>query len=534
MLELRAPRVKTIPAGIRAREVERFLEKHRLGFLCSATLVYFAGSGALAWRRPLWFDELFTVHLARLTDVHALWEALRAGVDVTPPLFNLLTRASVAMLGANELGYRFPALFGFWVMCLCLFAFVHRRSSVLHAAAAMLLPICLGAGKYATEARPYGLLLGACGVGLVAWQSAADDRDRSRWAPLVLALALAAATAIHYYGALFAGPLAAGEFVRWRERRKIDWRVASALAAAPLTLLVHVPLIQVAMSYTGGTWSNANIAALLGSYSTLLGSILAPVLISGILIRTGIAIQEGHWSSGLRPWETAATGTLLLLPVVCVVVAKITNGIFTGRYAIATVLGFAIACTLIPLRGSRATRAFVLAACSAVMVYFFAIEIWHSRNFWLAGEGRPEVAQLARLLADKRSWVVIHDPHEYLEMEYYLPKDGRGRLVYVASPEHARRYLSQGDDDRTLLLLRRFVPLHVVDGQTFLGEQQRFQVIGREHDGWLLPHLARSGAHFYAEPWREESGLWTVQRIPRAQAADEGSASRMKRLPASE
>ena len=99
-------------------------------------------------------------------------------------------------------------------MCLCLYAFARRRVSAPYAAVAML-TATMWAG-YASNGRPYGLMLGLAGLSLVAWQSAAEGRRRPL-ALAVLAASLAAGVATHYYAgppARPAGPRGIDEDVR--------------------------------------------------------------------------------------------------------------------------------------------------------------------------------------------------------------------------------------------------------------------------------------------------------------------------------
>src|SRR5689334_7230154 len=144
---------------------------------------------ARANRKLFWFDELFSVTLARLPDVRALWSALEQGVDFNPPLFYLLTRWSELALGESHIGARLPEILAVGILCVCVFAFVARRSSVLGGIVAMLFPLTTTAYWYASEARPHALVLGCCGVALVSWQRAAEqERRRAGW---LIALALA-------------------------------------------------------------------------------------------------------------------------------------------------------------------------------------------------------------------------------------------------------------------------------------------------------------------------------------------------------
>src|SRR5690348_4567977 len=80
--------------------------------------LFLGGTGLIAARKPLWYDELFTVYLARLSRPGELWSALAGGTDLNPPLGYLACRATERFLGENALAVRLPALLGFWVLCL--------------------------------------------------------------------------------------------------------------------------------------------------------------------------------------------------------------------------------------------------------------------------------------------------------------------------------------------------------------------------------------------------------------------------------
>lgn len=528
------PRVRFDPR-ILAPILGTRLEAHRNVFLAVATLVYFTGALCTALLRPLWFDELFTAHLARLETTSHLWAALGEGVDVTPPLFNVVMRGAAALFGSHAVVYRFPEMVGVWLLSICLFLFVRRRCSILHAIAAMLLPICLLAAKYSTEARPYGLVLGGCGVSLLAWQSAVDGRRRALaiWA---LAISLAATASLHYYGALFALSIAAGEAVRGYSRKKIDWPVAAALLATPAALVAHWPLIHVAMTYSGGSWSVANQRALRNAYSELLGPTFAPfellfVILALSVAAYGLSIAVHRQNAGparigaLRPWETAAVATLLLLPVFTLVVAKVTNGIFTPRYALPATIGFALSLTLAPVR-RRNFAALGLILCILVTGFFVARQV-RTTSRMLQQEHSPIPEGLARTLTHYDGAIAVNNPHTYLQIAYYLPPDLQSRVYYVAGPEHSRRYSGHDDDDRSLMLLSRWAPINVMPLEAFLEQHTHFLVLGNETDGWLLPKLQNAGVPMERGRSHTTALLWKVSN-PKWEVQSEGTASRTR------
>ncbi len=121
-------------------------------------------------------------------------------------------------------------MLGFWVMCLCLFLFVSRRSA-LYGFVAMLFPLVTGAYYYAYEARPYGIVLG---FSLVCWQSAVAGYHRRL---SLLSVESCGALSNHYY-ALFAAPSGFGRAVRSLSLRRLDLPVWAALGLAVTPVFV--------------------------------------------------------------------------------------------------------------------------------------------------------------------------------------------------------------------------------------------------------------------------------------------------------
>ena len=143
-----------------------------------------------------------------------------AALEQMPPTFHILSRMFLRVFGVNPLALRLPEILGVGVMSLCLFVIVSRRSSAVYGLVAMVLPARHARLYYATEARPYGLVLGCAALSL-CWQSVADDRRRLSLS-LGLTASLAAALASHYYAVLIFVPLAAGEVARTIVRRRLD------------------------------------------------------------------------------------------------------------------------------------------------------------------------------------------------------------------------------------------------------------------------------------------------------------------------
>src|SRR4051794_21260497 len=90
--------------------------------------LFYLFSVVLRSLRPFWFDELITVNVASLPGMTDIWQILKRGGDLNPPMFFILTRAAVSVFGSSELAFRLPAILGFFVLCCCLYVFVARRA----------------------------------------------------------------------------------------------------------------------------------------------------------------------------------------------------------------------------------------------------------------------------------------------------------------------------------------------------------------------------------------------------------------------
>src|SRR5580704_11135255 len=295
--------------------------------------------------RPLWYDELFTYNVATLPGFRAMWDALTHGADLNPPLFYVVTHAVISVLGPTELGLRTPAIVGFLVMCCCLYAFVAHRAGACYGFIAMLLPLVTGALRWAPEARAYGLMLGFCGLALVSWQRAAEASHRI--VPLAgLALSLTAALLTHCFAVLILTPFALAQLVRDYHRRKIDWLMWVCIVLPLTACITYFPLLANSQHYDlqyrvfqPGWQSVVELS------DVIFAPALWPVLAGMVIIAFG-ASRRPKVDAPLAPlWKTGevvlAAG-FLLVPLLAIVLSKITLGLFMVRYGISAVIAVAI------------------------------------------------------------------------------------------------------------------------------------------------------------------------------------------------
>jgi 4-amino-4-deoxy-L-arabinose transferase-like glycosyltransferase len=317
-------RARSTPTGRAAR-----LVAHPGTPLVVFSAVYLAATSVLAVRRPLWNDELYTYHFAQVPALTDLWRALDTGADQAPPLSYVVTRASLGTFGASAFALRLPEILAFLLFCICMYAFVARRTTRAYGVMAMLLPTLTAAYYYASEARAYALVLGFAALALVCWQLATEGVHR-RIALVGLFAALALATSSHYYAVLVAVPLGLGELARTLAARRFDVPVWVAFSGGLLPLVGFAPLLSASRGYSADFWGRPSWQDPLRFLSFLLdptvaspavmstgrptdrGLILMGVLVLGAALIVLVASARRFRRIGL-PFAVAACGMVAIL-----------------------------------------------------------------------------------------------------------------------------------------------------------------------------------------------------------------------------
>lgn len=487
-------------------------EKGKLWLLCGFSILYLVSTSLLASKRMMWNDELFTFYTSRLPSFSDIWAALSTGADQIPPFFHLLTRASFWLFGVNHLSVRLPEILGFWVMSLCLFHFVSKRSSALYGFAAMLFPLATAAYDYAYEARPYGVVLGFSALALLCWQSAAEG-SRRKLSLIGLTLSCAAALSSHYYGVLLFFPLSVGELVRSFTRRRLDPAVWIAFALAISSLLVFLPLIVSSRSYSAHFWSPPRWMALPGFYYFLLGPAVLPLaaaLIVSVLpppSPVNQSLRRNEESSFMTPLhEIAAVFGFILIPAVALILAELVTGAFTYRYALPAVIGFSIlfafaTCRMMNGR-SIIGAVFVISLC--VGFPFVVVRNFQSLN--ATSQNQIKTYEFIRSNGESELPIVASDLHTFMLLAYYAPRDISSRLVYLADPQASLRYLGHTVVDQGIIDLKPWFHLNVEQYRSYVASQHRFLFYTRVRGdrSWV--------GCFWGMPWDLSWLLYELER----------------------
>ncbi|MBF5044338.1 hypothetical protein FGE12_18210 [Aggregicoccus sp. 17bor-14] len=472
-----------------------------------AVLLYLVGATAIALTRPLWNDELFTLHMASFPRLADTWTALLTGAEQLPLLYYCLMRAVVQGLGTSPVALRLPALLGYLAAGVALYVFLRRRIPQGYALTGALLLGTVPYFYYASEARPYGLILGLSGAALCCWQRLGEGRGR-HLARLGLFLALLGAVGSHYYALLTVIPLGLGQLVRSLKRRRIDGGTWAALLLAPaLALALSLPLLASIRSAIHDFWAKAGPSDVLRFYiyfgksaGLALGVAVLVTFLAPLPARLPRVahLHRVTWR-GLAPVlpadEWAAVLGFAALPLLQYGLSLVT-GAYVDRYVLSALLGLCILAVLpLPrLFGGAARPGLVLA-----LLVLGAACVRELASFLRARQiQRDNEVALALLQAEAREPIpiVTNHPSLLLELTYYAPPELRRRLTYLADVGEARRILGHTSMERGVLTLvgPRF-GARVEDYETFMKAHPRFYVFGSflPNFTWLLDGVQADG-----------------------------------------
>ena len=214
--------------------------------------------------RPLWYDEICTLFMARQEHIYKLWHAVQQGADGQPISFYLLERAIALFVPVENLAYRGISIAAFAVTLVCLFVAVRTRKGPAAAALAAGVPlVTILFEMLAVEARPYSLLVALVSFAVVCYQRA----EHRRWVVL-LGVSLSLAEMFHYLAVFAFLPFICAEAAHYGMTRQFRKSVWLALCAALLPLVLSLPILSTAQKIFGPHfWAKPTMETALGSYS---------------------------------------------------------------------------------------------------------------------------------------------------------------------------------------------------------------------------------------------------------------------------
>lgn len=459
-------------------------------------------------RRYLWFDELNTLYIADQPSLGRMFEAIRS-IDFNPPLIYILVRVSRALCGITNLGIRLPSVIAFWAASVALFVLVRRRAGTLIAASAIIL---LWSGfffYFATEARPYALVLGFYCSALVFWDNAVHGWYRR----LSLAGLGAAATGLmfsHILSPISIFSICVAEGLRWWNTRKADVAVWTVLMLPAVMGAWYIHLIHTfrTVRLVFPLAFQGSVHKILYFYSDALRNDVVPIALSGLFALAVISLNGRNVEYGSQAAEPRLAGRgeqlsssyhpsvtdlgllvgALMIPVIINIVFKANRIAFFPRYAISCV---AVLYGAIAIGYAYLTRRNALA--SILLLTSLAMSLIYDRAT------KPGVPRSS----DALSLYVLHQLKTdlplvaasgltFLEANHYEVPTLAARLHYLTDYDSAVRYAHATLFELYSLWVKWFpIRGHVTSYQEFTARHRHFLVIGSIEypEDWLLRKL---------------------------------------------
>ena len=477
--------------------ISNLLERHPNAVLVCLLAGYLATSVPVAVLRPYWLDELVETYICAQPTLAAVWYSLQTAPPTTdPPLHYVLTHLCLMLFGVHEWASRLPALGGFFVAILCTYHFVRRRLGVAVAAIAVTLLLSSNAIYYASEGRPYGVVVGCFAVVLLAWQSVGMG-IRPRLNRLLIAIGLACAISAHYYGILFGLPVFVGEVIRCWRKRQMDWGTFAAITAGYIAMLVWIPFLPVAMAWKVHIWFTPafeNVMQMLDD----LGDVQLIILFLAALFFVHSFMPEADEGKRerpihFRPDEAAAVLTLVLLPFIGFFVSKFASKLYLSRYVVASSLGIAmlIASMSSFLKFSRRAWLSVI----AVLLFCF---VGGTKARFLRSKitEHKEFAASIRQLAELPGPIVICMPHDFLPSYFYGPPELKEKIYWLNDLPVALKYIKNDTDIRMMSAVQKVTDVHVIDMNAFLQSHHSFYLYQHKQGNYDIPMMLDNGMQF--------------------------------------
>lgn len=481
---------------------EEFLELHPIFCGVTFSILYFGWALLISHHKQLWFDELVTYSVDHVPTWRDAWHALQLGVDANPPFFHFANRLFLAVLGDSNEVQRASSIFGFWAMSLCVYTIVRSNHSAAAAWVAALVPACSGAAYYATEARPYGMVLGFVSFAIICWMKSVDAsntvyRRGTHFWLVGLSVCLAGAISSHYYAVFAVVPFIGAELTRGVKRAKFDWAILGALMASylPLAIFYTTGLMAAAGQYVGNT-DRASMLLPIHFWELMLGPVLG-----SIATAVGIALVWNWIGGGKRLELSIIPGNSILmaawfclLPLVVVLAARYVTHAYEQRYAISAVIGAAI---LIGVGFDALRTAIPGAAGLAILALIVPVtaDALAGRN---APRGRHiDYAWAHSTAAEPDLPIVYATPLEFVQAWYNAPsQELKNRITCLVDVKEAWDRTKSTTADLGVINLKPALPVPAKNYHDFASQRHPFYLVHEPQTttGWVTKKLVDDGA----------------------------------------
>jgi hypothetical protein len=424
---------------------------------------YLAASLYISSHRLLWFDEVFTVHMARLPNWKTLIVALGHGVDSLPPPYYMVVGSFGKIFGHSELAVRLPSTLAMVATLLVVFDCARRLTDGLHG----LIALALASGPLAGEgfeARSYAIYIMLAALALWVWVKGEQTGKKSA---LLFGTVLCLAVCFHYYAALLLVPFILYELLSWKPWQRPSTRLMAGAIGIVLPAVLFSPLItSFSRQFSRGFWSRPSFSQLINVYSDIFeGGLLFLALIALWMVL--VDRKPGTVAIPAMPSGEVVGWLFLAIPLAGFLAAEIKTNAFAVRYFLAIVPGVAVAFASCVWRQFRnvplvSAGVFLLFASWGVAKEFHTVRHPDSVE---TPETRQILAMEDNLNSDGTRFLVFSDAFHFLEVQYYSKHPEQCVLLLPDDFDHQANSRRSTPDpyihQRVELLLSQYFPLRI-------------------------------------------------------------------------
>lgn len=458
------------------------MNQYRYWLVALIVLAFVAFRAPSVYGRPVWYDELATYYVVRTFSWSSICEALRLTADAQPPTYHFLQIPVLLLLGDDPRNLRWLTLLASCVSMVATFVWLRRTTSAAAAMAGVAMLAGSELGYYATEARPYALLIAAVSLALacrsIAW--------RVVW--------LAVAVSLHYYAFFLPLALAFTED-SWRRR------ATYALALSPLA--ITLPAMQPTHVLALGGLFSASLSSLFQTIPALAGGSLYAV--EAVLFIASACLAPRQWRSWFpRDWTLWAL--IATLPL-CWLMGRFVTGIFFSRYAIVSLLGVA---GLIAWLMDRLPHRALVSVAFSLLVLGGSLTLKPDARW----DGRPTAGLVGDALSRAGDQPVVMGQFVYLDVFYHLSSAHRQQFhrLTVNRPSFTTEYAyHRGQTDAYSEMIGKYAGFTPQGADDWLKNHSSFTVVALDQADWILALCRQRGGTITQISHGQMPDLYAVQ-----------------------
>lgn len=453
-----------IQGPIRHREVKSSVIALALAAFYLATTLYIAS------HRLFWFDELFSIAIARLPNWKNIWPALSHGADSLPPIYYMLVRLFDELFGPHEIGARIPSALAMVAGLLLTFDCARRLTDGLHGLIAFSVLTCSFLPYFGYEARSYAICFMLAALALWLWACTKTD---SRWSAALFGAVLFLAVTMHYYSVLLIVPYLIWDLLGWNRRHGFRLKLFAGIAGVIIPAALLSPVIWSTAALSSSVENlklNLSFYALEKAFNELFfehGLFLLSIVVVWAVISKNRG--NGTYLEEMQPVESVGW-LFFCIPLAGFAVARLATHAFATRYFIGVLPGIAVAFSCWFWRHFRNARLVSVGTFLLLASWGVATQVARTRHP-ASFEQTGQQTITARFLTlegpigrDGKQFMLFFDDIIYMNAQYYSAHPERCAMLLGANAGGGTPYArAQADILRLEVNLSPYYPLHFWD-----------------------------------------------------------------------